>query len=58
MSIIRQPYVKPEVTQFEYQVDPRVTLATSCKDFQVGTGPAASGCRSQVGGACRDLGGS
>jgi len=58
MPSSRQPYVKPEVLQFEYEVDPRVTLAANCKDFQSGVGAAAAGCRTQFGGACRDVSGS
>jgi hypothetical protein len=58
MQSSREPYVKPEVVQFAYEIDPRVTLAGSCKDFQVATGPAASGCKTQLGGACRNVGAS
>jgi hypothetical protein len=54
MQSSRQPYVKPEVVQFAYEIDPRVTLASNCKDFQAATGPAASGCKTQFGGACSD----
>ncbi len=41
----REKYVKPEVMQFDFTVDPSVTLAQSCKDFQVANGAARSGCR-------------
>ena len=54
MQSNRQPYVKPEVVQFSYEIDPRVTLAQNCKNFQAATGPAASGCTAQLGGACSD----
>lgn len=54
MASRRQPYVKPEVMQFDYEVDPRVTLARSCKGTQVATGPDFSGCTDGAGGACAD----
>ena len=54
MSNPRTPYVKPEVLQFEYQVDPRVTLAVTCKDFLSGSGPVVAGCKDTLGGACQD----
>lgn len=54
MPSSRQTYVKPEVVQFAYEIDPRVTLASNCKDFQAATGPAASGCKDQFGATCSD----
>ena len=54
----RAPYVKPQVLQFEYKVDPRVTLAFSCKGTQAGSGQFASACEDQFGAPCSDTAGS
>jgi hypothetical protein len=42
------------VIQFDYQIDPRVTLANPCKGTQVATGPTVSGCQEAAGGPCAD----
>ena len=56
MSSNRERYVPPAVLRFDYTVDPRVTLAQTCKDTNAGTGPAAPGCRQAVGSAsCSDV---
>ena len=56
MSDNRERYVPPAVMRFDYQVDPRVTLAQICKDFNAGTGAGAPGCRQNIGSAaCSDI---
>ena len=54
MGTRRETYVRPMVIQFDYQVDPRVTLANPCKGTQVATGPTVSGCQEAAGGPCAD----
>ena len=53
MSNDRENYVRPAVLRFDFDIDPRVTLAANCKDNQSAVGPARAGCRNGVGGgAC------
>ena len=44
MSMNRERYVPPAVLRFDYEVDPRVTLALTCKDTNAGSGAVRAGC--------------
>jgi hypothetical protein len=55
----REPYIRPELTNLEYTVDTRVSLADTCKNGT--TNNAGGGCNNAdgiPGNLCLDFGGS
>lgn len=55
MSESREAYVKPELLEFTYEVDPSVTLAASCKNQLAATGPAIASCKNLTVGNCQGV---
>ena len=56
MSDPRELYVPPKVLRFDFTIDPRVTLASTCKDLNAATGAARAGCVAGLSASpCSDI---